>query len=247
MKEIPNFSQEEKDFLIQNGYLIVDTFKYAPIETEEALKSLQYHIDNKLFDRLTITPSVINKTQLDELKVLFPSVCKDETRYDVLIGNQDELELLHQYIIENYSNKRIPQIWLQTSSELNLNLFFNLRLKISDELYQYRRDDKRRQNGILTMFKNGGFIEEHQDAGENSQRLCVLTFYLNNSYDMNNGGDLVITTKMGENIIIPPKIGTCVILDFTGNDGVLRNNLKHGVTPIKNNFSRYTYLSGIAL
>lgn len=248
MKEIPNFSQQQKDFLIENGYLIVDTFEYVPIETEEALKSLQHHIDNKLFDRLTIAPHILNDTDLEKIKLSFPSVYRDENKYDVLIGQQDELELLHDHIVKNYSDKNIPQIWLQTSSELNLNLFFDLRLKISDELYEYRRDDKRRQNGVITMFKKNGNISLHQAGNQTSQRLCTMMFYLNSPTDsIDNGGELELITKNGDFLRITPNIGTCVILDYMGKDSIIRNNLFQSVLPIKNNFSRYTYLSGIAL
>lgn len=242
------FTQEDKDFLIENGYLIFDVAKLAPSQLEEAKEKLQEYISSKLFDKLILWKQGLSDEELDYINNNFPNTKYVDGSNDIWLGPQFELEEIHSYVFRNGPNTNIPQIWIEGPEHRGLPLFHEFRLQISNELYDYQRDVNRPQHGVITMFKEYGMIEPHKDTGENSERLCVITFYLNDKSEAEgNGGEIVFTSKKGEKIVIPPYFGTGVILDFAGNDGVIRNNLEHEVTPIKNNFRRYTYLSGIAL
>lgn len=242
------FTQEDKDFLIENGYLVFDVAKLAPTELEEAVETLNEFVSNKLFDVLVLYMNLLSEQEREYIKTNFPNTKLMENSHDKWIGPQDELEGIREYVFRNGNKPEIPQIWIEGPVDRCLSLFLDLRLTISKELYEYTRDEVRKQNGVITEFTNYGRIVNHADAGENSQRLCVITFYLNDKSDAEgNGGEIVLTSKKGEKIVIPPYKGTAVILDFAGNDGIIRNNLEHEVTQIKNNFRRYTYLSGIAL
>lgn len=242
------FTQEDKDFLIENGYLIFSFEEKSPEESEIAKTTLKEFIENKKFDKLILNPHILTAEELEYIKVNYTNTLFDNNSIDTWYGPQSELEEIHSYVFRNGPNPNIAQIWIEGPRYRELALFHNLRLKISDELYNYQRDINRPQHGVITMFKEHGMIEPHKDTGENSERLCVITFYLNDKSEAEgNGGEIIFTSKKGKQIVIPPYYGTGVILDFAGNDGVIRNNLEHAVTPIKNNFSRYTYLSGIAL
>lgn len=242
------FTQEDKNFLIENGYLIFDVTKLAPIELENAKILLNEYITNKLFDVLMLQMGVLSDEEREYIASNFPNTKFIEGSHDKWTGPQSELEDIRNYVFRNGDNPMIPQIWIEGPINRSADLFTNLRLTISKELYDYTRSEVRKQNGVITEFNKYGKIINHKDAGENSQRLCVITFYLNEKSEAEgNGGEIVLTSKKGEKITIPPYVGTAVILDFAGNDGVIRNNLEHEVTPIKNNFRRYTYLSGIAL
>lgn len=242
------FTQEDKDFLVENGYLIFDVFKIAPNELEDAITTLNEFISNNSFEILMLQLNVLSNEEREYIALNFPNTKFMENSHDKLIGPQSELEGIRDYVFRNGDNSDIPQIWIEGPEHRGLSLFSNLRLQISKELYNYIPDEHKIQNGVITEFNKYGRIINHADTGESSQRLCVLTFYLNDKSEAEgNGGEIVLTSKKGIKITIPPYLGTGVILDFAGNDGVIRNNLEHEVTPIKNNFRRYTYLSGIAL
>jgi hypothetical protein len=239
------FTQQDKDFLIENGYLIFDMLILAPTELEDARTSLTELVSNNSFNRLVLQKDKLTTEELEYIETNFPNTKFVENSHDKWNGPQIELEGIRNYIFRNDDNPNIPQIWIQSPGIL---LFSDLRTSISTELYNYTKNSNQLQIGYITEFSNYGKIINHADAGETSQRLCVITFYLNDKSEAEgNGGELVLTTKNGDKITIPPYNGIGVILDFAGNDGIIRNNLEHEVTTVKNNFRRYTFLSGITL
>ena len=243
------FTQQQKDFLIENGYLIFDTAKLAPTELEVAIETLNQIDSNKLFNTLFLQMDVLSDEEQQYIKTNFLNTKFIENSHDKWVGPQDELGGIREYIFRNGNNLKIPQIWIESPNERSISLFLDLKLTMSKELYDYIPSNVTQlKNGVITEFSNYGRIANHADVGENSQRLCVMTFYLNDKSEAEgNGGEIVLTSKNGDKIVIPPYKGTGVILDFAGNDGIIRNNLEHEVTQIKNNFRRFTYLSGIAL
>jgi hypothetical protein len=242
------FTQEDKDFLIHNGYLIFDVAEKAPIELDIAKEELKKFISNKKFNLLVLAKSMLHDDEIEYISTHYTNSKFLEDSHDKWIGPDDELNEIRNYIFRNGSRIDLPQTWLQEIDENRITLFENIRLTISKEIYQYERAKERKQDGNITRFQQYDKIIEHVDSGEDSKRLCVIMFYLNEKEDAEgNGGELILKTKHGERVVIPPYIGTGVILDFAGNDGILRNNVNHSVSQIKNKFSRYTYLSGIAL
>ena len=206
------FTQEDKDFLIENGYLIIDVEKIVPFELQEAIEVLNECNTNKLYDILILQPTYLSAEELNYIDVNFPNTKMVENSHDKWTGPQDELDGIREYVFRNGDSELIPQVWIESNSTRSITLFLNLRLAISKELYNYTRSELRKQGGVITEFTNYGKIITHADAVENSQRLCVITFYLNDKSEAEgNGGELVLTSKKGDKITIPPYKGTAVI------------------------------------
>jgi GDP-L-fucose synthase len=79
----------------------------------------------------------------------------------------------------------------------------------------------------VTMYTEGCFIEEHID-GRDADRMAGFLFYLNESYDSDNGGLLrVIDPNTNEITNIVPEFGQAICIDY------INNEVSHEVTPVK--------------
>ena len=152
----------------------------------------------------------------------------------------DEVSELQNYIDDN--NKVIIQKWYVMSNNsksiTSIKDYFRKEIeKFITNIYTDLKDNIFHIDS-LTLYKDGDFIENHAD-GKNMGRRCVILIYLSDENDYkNNGGQLILNTVDGE-IYIDPIKENFVILDFT------KNNLEHSVSPVKNEFKRYTYIDFI--
>ena len=84
----------------------------------------------------------------------------------------------------------------------------------------------------LTLYEKNDFIVPHSD-GVDPNRICVILVYLNDDYQPDYGGELIIE----KNITVTPEFGQVVILDFTNN------NVNHSVNIIKHeSFKRFAFI-----
>jgi hypothetical protein len=90
-------------------------------------------------------------------------------------------------------------------------------------------------NAQYTMYSKGCFLQNHKD-GRTPGRICVVLIYLNENYDKENGGILVLDN--GTEVI--PEIGNVAILDLANYD------IDHEVTEIVGNENRYCSLAFVA-
>jgi hypothetical protein len=96
-----NFTQQQKDFLIEYGYLILDTYDYTHDAINEASDELKKVVDNNLFTKLTLTRNTLTSEQLDFITNNFPNVKFTNDKIDEWIGTQSDLESIQTYIFKN--------------------------------------------------------------------------------------------------------------------------------------------------
>jgi len=84
----------------------------------------------------------------------------------------------------------------------------------------------------ITNFSEKSLIKLHKD-GFNPERLAVILLYLNDDWEDEFGGQLVIDQRER----IQPEFGNVTILDFT------KNNIYHEVLEVIGNRHRYAYVS----
>lgn len=86
-----------------------------------------------------------------------------------------------------------------------------------------------------TYYDNGCFLSNHAD-GTNSGRICALLIYLNEEYNENDGGILILNNE--EKVI--PKFGKFAIIDLQSFD------MPHQVTEVTGGIGRYAILSFVS-
>lgn len=122
---------------------------------------------------------------------------------------------------------------------INPDLYFQFKTEISNymlSIYQHvGLSEKNIAHGdTVTLYEDGDFSEVHRD-GQNKGRYAVIIMYFGQNHS-DGGGEFIF----GDGNVISPALGNFVMLDFT------KNNLLHGVLPVKNNFKRIAYLDFIA-
>jgi Rps23 Pro-64 3,4-dihydroxylase Tpa1-like proline 4-hydroxylase len=86
----------------------------------------------------------------------------------------------------------------------------------------------------FTYYTKGCFLQNHSD-GTGTGRICALLIYLNEEYDENDGGILILNNE--EKVI--PTFGKVAIIDLNSFD------IPHMVTKVTGGIGRYSILSFI--
>jgi GDP-L-fucose synthase len=166
-----------------------------------------------------------------------PDIGKE--KYDESITKDKILER-ENYIKEK--NGFVTQRWweiVKFNEELK-NVKEYMEKKVAEyvtKIYPELKNNILHQNAF-TIYENGDFIEEHMD-GYNHGRKCVVLVYLSYKKDYINGGGELVIKENGIEKIVEPFNENFTILDFT------KNNPNHSVTPVKNDFVRFTYIDFI--
>jgi hypothetical protein len=152
-------------------------------------------------------------------------------------------------LLEKYNNTEINdlmQIWYHTSmgSLYDKNDFIfetyhdyaefvnNMYNEIVHTMYDNHKEDELSHMVDYTYYDIGCRLDTHSD-GNGSGRICACLIYLNESYDENDGGYLVLN----ETEKILPIIGNVAIIDLEKFD------IPHGVTEVTGGIGRYAMLS----
>jgi Rps23 Pro-64 3,4-dihydroxylase Tpa1-like proline 4-hydroxylase len=208
--------------LLSTGYLIGELSDLVTddIEFEKHVANIRhtFHTSRELFQ--------------------YRNVVKMHPEYNMHVKIEDIAE--RRRVIEE-NNYEIGQQWYETNGGSDLIqsafvYFQGLVKKIMVELYPELSLERNnfRFNDAFTVFTKGDFIEPHTD-GMNLGRLCVVLIYLSNENEYDQSGGVFRIPD--EDVDLLPVKGKFAILDFT------RNNLKHEVTLVHDNFERFTYNS----
>ena len=86
--------------------------------------------------------------------------------------------------------------------------------KTVDNTYQHI-DSK--VNAQVQLYDEGCFIDKHSDGYPTITNQCQMLLYLNEDWKPGMGGELFCINSKGKEIVVEPKIGTCVVIDFDKN------------------------------
>jgi Rps23 Pro-64 3,4-dihydroxylase Tpa1-like proline 4-hydroxylase len=126
-------------------------------------------------------------------------------------------------------------------ADLN-NLFSKMELEMGDyqsyikDIMTYFFDCEDNQEyaymSFATYYDEGCFLNNHSD-GTGTGRICALLIYLNETYDENDGGSLILNNSEK----VTPTFGRCAIIDLQSFD------IQHMVTEVTGGIGRYAILS----
>ena len=142
---------------------------------------------------------------------------------------------LDEYTDESYNKQRnqwlaeygnsVFQSWFTIETDFNYPKSIELFNRIFSKYYSIDATTVK-HNFMHTLFNKDCFIKDHTDGGD-SDRIAGLLIYLNEDYDKNNGGCLIVTdTQAGDEIEVVPELGRVVVLDYT------KNQIPHEVTRV---------------
>ena len=70
---------------------------------------------------------------------------------------------------------------------------------------------------FVQLYDEGCFIYKHSDGYPTNTNQCQMLLYLNEDWKPGMGGELFCVDTEGKKIVVEPKIGTCVVLDYDKN------------------------------
>ena len=109
-------------------------------------------------------------------------------------------------------------IFIISSLKINENILKYFQEKFVKKYYS----DKLRETGNLFGVTNLQFYDEGceiklHDDGRQKDRLCVFLYFLNDEWNEENGGHLILHTKDGNPIKVNPVFPNFVVLDTDVN------------------------------
>jgi Rps23 Pro-64 3,4-dihydroxylase Tpa1-like proline 4-hydroxylase len=143
-------------------------------------------------------------------------------------------------IINDYKNiTTFSQIWYYNDlldvlekTKLNKNDYEKYIQNLVSYFFDFEKDKKYCELSWCTYYDNGCHLQNHSD-GTGTGRICALLIYLNEDYDENDGGILILNNE--EKVI--PTFGRVAIIDLQTFD------IPHMVTEVTGGIGRYALLS----
>ena len=219
------------------GHDVVENVKKLNIDFQEKVNNniiyLSAQLDNQV---LQSNPQIIyevrdkvvemNKTSSSfiELSVPFPNK-NGQIEFQ---GNYNQLRMVREFIIKKY-NESLTQIWYyKTISDIDKDAFLwkklkDTYLKLYDGKVTEKTVDKTYQqvtnktNAQIQLYDEGCFIFKHSDGSPTDHYQCQMLLYIDEDWKPGMGGELFCINSKGKEIVVEPKIGTCVVLDFEKN------------------------------
>lgn len=191
-------------------------------------------LDNNLFDKLVelFPKEVLQPERFSNLRNSIIELNK-KSPYPTSILNTpfDELEIIKNDILENYTNgidNSVDQIWYFAYPK-----YVNESAKLAETIFNKFYDKEFKGASQLTMYNDGCYLLNHQDASYSENKPnCVILIYLSYDYVEGNGGELIIENDN----ILKPIFGNVAIMDFT------KHNPYHAVEKVKN-YNRFCYIN----
>lgn len=180
-----------------------------------------------------------------DLKNIFHTFRFDSNKLETRVIDEnatfEELNLQKEELYSLYKNDNISQIWFMNTdvqnvaNSLNIN---NLRNKLEigfnkivKFLYDLEEKDIVHPELQFSYYNKNCKFTAHTD-GTYSGLLCSMILYLNENYNKENGGLLILNDEL-----ITPEFGICAIMDLTKHD------IRHGVTEVLDGNGRFAILS----
>jgi Rps23 Pro-64 3,4-dihydroxylase Tpa1-like proline 4-hydroxylase len=219
---------EAKEKLKKDGYTWFELSEFDP-EFYNWLQSLKCNEETNLKDKIATLRMdmskhpLINNTQIKETF---------ET-HELALQTKNQ-------IINDYKNiTTFSQIWYYNDlldvlekTKLNKNDYEKYIENLVSYFFDFEKDKKYCELSWCTYYDNGCHLQNHSD-GTGTGRICALLIYLNEDYDENDGGILILNNE--EKVI--PTFGRVAIIDLQTFD------IPHMVTEVTGGIGRYALLS----
>ena len=203
----------------EQGYLYDDIRNYSDFINFEDIKFIKDKIDSIPYKRYS---------KYDYWFLHEGSSYIEQIFYDNYLKKDKNLEsadyvfnLSHRFQIEKMKTADIYPTWVFGTSHnediisiVNHNILKDFQKKFVEKYYS----DKLRESGDLFGSTNLQFYDEGceiklHDDGRQENRLCVFLYFLNNEWNEENGGHLILHTNDGNSIKVNPVFPNFVVLD----------------------------------
>lgn len=235
--------EQSKEKLQKEGYTYFELSEFDK-DFYNFLLPVKCDENNSLKERLTFLRADINNKKTGEaiykINTDFGSFYKAEEKKNELLSLK---ELSERDILGGNTDDAlyINQIWYFTDLNVFLeksNLTIEQYQKYIKKIIKYFFDINDNQDyrflSTATLYDNECLLKNHSD-GIQKNRICAILIYLNDNYNENDGGCLILN----DNEVVVPTFGKVAIIDLQNFD------IPHMVNKVIGGNGRYTLLSFI--
>jgi hypothetical protein len=207
----------------EQGFIYDDIRNYSDLINFDDIKFIKDKIDSIPYKRYS---------KYDYWFLYKSSSYIEQIFYENYLKKDKDLEsadyvfdLAHKFQIEKMKSEDIYPTWVFGTSHnneiisiVNDNILKDFQKKFVEKYYS----DKLRETGNLFGNTNLQFYDEGceiklHDDGRQENRLCVFLYFLNDEWNEENGGNLILHTKDGNSIKVNPVFPNFVVLDTDVN------------------------------
>lgn len=214
-----------------SGYIYGDLNNYSDLIDLNGFNEIKKYIDNTNF---------VRHSRYDYWFKYNEQSYMEEVVYDEYLRNDKDLDTAdyvydkaHQYQLKKIEECGFYPTWVfgtsmdsKISGILNNEVLKDFQKNFVKKYYPERTFNKFNPTNRLQFYNKGCEIKLHDD-GQPENRICVFLYFLNNEWDENNGGHLILHDLNGNDIKVNPIFPNFVVLDSD-------KNLFHEVEKVKN-------------
>jgi Rps23 Pro-64 3,4-dihydroxylase Tpa1-like proline 4-hydroxylase len=223
----------------EDGYLLDSLENYNDLIDLEKFKDIKLKIDNKNIKRFSRYDYWYKFNDLSYM---------EEIVYENFLKRDGDLNIAdfiyqksHEYIIKKMQDCDFYPTWVfgtsmdeEINNLINGDIISNFQENFTRKYYWDKNYKSYIKNVKLQFYDKHCEIKLHDD-GNPTDRICVFLYFLNNEWNSENGGHLILYNKNNEKIKINPVFPNFVVLDSD-------LNLFHEVEKVNDNM-KYNIVS----
>jgi hypothetical protein len=204
-----------------NGYIYDKLENYSDLIDLDGFKEIKNYIDSVDFVRYSKYDYWFNYNQCSYM---------EEILYDNYLKRDKELDTAdyvynkaHEYQLKKIEECGFNPTWVFGTSmndkiddKMKNGVLEDFQRKFVKKYYSEKTFNKFVPSEKLQFYNKGCEIKLHDD-GQPTNRICVFLYFLNNEWDDDNGGHLILHDLNGNDIVVNPVFPNFVVLDSDKN------------------------------
>jgi hypothetical protein len=204
-----------------NGYIYGKLEDYSDLIDLDAFKQIKNYIDNTNF---------VRHSKYDYWFKYKECSYMEEIIYDNYLKRDNDLNIIdyvynkaHQYQLKKIEECEFYPTWVfgtsmdsEINGRINNEVLREFQKNFVKKYYPEKTFNKLNTSNRLQFYDEGCEIKLHDD-GQPANRICVFLYFLNDEWDDNNGGHLILHDLNGSDIVVNPIFPNFVVLDSDKN------------------------------
>ena len=204
-----------------NGYIYGKLEDYSDLIDLDGFKQIKNYIDNKNF---------VRHSKYDYWFKYKECSYMEEIVYDNYLKRDNDLNIIdyvyqkaHQYQLKKIEECGFYPTWIfgtsmdsEINGRINNEVLREFQKNFVKKYYPEKTFNKLNTSNRLQFYDEGCEIKLHDD-GQPANRICVFLYFLNDEWDDNNGGHLILHDSNGSDIVVNPIFPNFVVLDSDKN------------------------------
>ena len=201
----------------KEGFIYDSLENYTDLIDFEKFKDIKSKIDNKNIKRFSKYDYWYKFKDLSYMEeIVYENLLKRDKNLDVA---DFVYQKSHEYMLKKIQDCGFYPTWVfgtsmdsEVDELINSDVISNFQLNFARKYYSEKLYNSYYGSSKLQFYDMDCEIKLHDD-GQPEDRVCVFLYFLNNEWNEENGGHLILYTKENERVKINPVFPNFVVLD----------------------------------